>query len=234
MQTVLCQMAGSTPESSSAAPDASGPALDESRLTCSEYVAFITAQVVQNMDAIAWARVNRKARRPELDQHLQILGDGEGSKQKPTGDEHFNDDTSSIMSMPGLLRQVEFPFDDLQTAFAYAEELGTRNDFAQTLNDFLNAQQMTLAEELDWTSGHDALTPFWRARANSVVDVQSACAALRSACEDPDFVGDCIRQQSRIIQEAQKECHQDNDEDDLLETEWGVAQTSLDSVLPQG
>ena len=93
---------------------------------------------------------------------------------------------------------------------------------------------MTLAEEVDWTSGHDALTPFWRARANSVVDVQSACAVLRSACEDTDFLGDCIRQQSRIIQEAQKECHQDNNDDDSLETEWGVAQTSLDSVLPQG
>ena len=85
MQTVLCQMAGSTPESSSAAPDASGSALDESRLTCSEYAAFITAQVVQNMDAIAWARVNRKARRPELDQHLQILGDGDGEQAEAHG-----------------------------------------------------------------------------------------------------------------------------------------------------
>ena len=85
MQTVLCQMADSTPASSSAAPGASDLALDESRLTCPEYVALITAQVVQNMDAIACARVNRKARRPELDQHLEILTDGGESKQKPTG-----------------------------------------------------------------------------------------------------------------------------------------------------
>merc|ERR1712197_336119 len=102
------------------------------------------------------------------------------------------------MSMPGFLRKVDFPFDDLQTALAFAEEVRTRNDFAQTLNDFLNAQQMTLAEEVDWTSGHDALTPFWRAHANSVVDVQSACAILRSACEDSNFVAVFIRQQSRI------------------------------------
>ena len=135
--------------------------------------------------------------------------------------------------MPGLLRQVEFPFDDLQTAFAYAEELGPRStDFARTLDDFFSAQQMTLAEKPDWTAGHDALSPFWRARANSLAHVQTACAALRSACEDPDFVGDCIQQQSRIIQDAQKERQQANDEDDALD--WGVAQTSLDSVLPQG
>ena len=34
--------------------------LDDSKLTCEEDVAYITVEVVGNMDAIAWARVNRK------------------------------------------------------------------------------------------------------------------------------------------------------------------------------
>ena len=231
MQTVLCQMAGSTPESSSAAPGASSPALDESRLTCPEYVALITAQVVQNMDAIAWARVNRKARLPELDQHLQEM---DKHRQEPTGEQSYEENASSIMSKPGLQRQVGFPFADLQTAFAYAEELGPRStDFARTLNDFFSAQQMTLAEEPVRLTTAKAKS-FWTARAKSLAHVQTACAALRRACEDQDFVGDCIQQQSRIIQEAQKERQQANDEDAELNADWGVALTSLDSVLPQG
>ena len=50
--------------------------LDDNKLTCEEYVAYITVEVVGNMDAIAWARVNRKTRMPELCQHLEVLGGG--------------------------------------------------------------------------------------------------------------------------------------------------------------
>ena len=73
MQTVLCEMAGFSAGSCEAAPGASMDELDDSRLTCQEYVALITVQVVQNMDAIAWARVNRKTRMAELVQHLEVL-----------------------------------------------------------------------------------------------------------------------------------------------------------------
>ena len=62
-------MAGLPPENCPATPTA----LDDSRLTCPEYVAFVTVQVVQHMDAIAWARVHRKTRVAELVQHLEVL-----------------------------------------------------------------------------------------------------------------------------------------------------------------
>ena len=74
------------------------------------------------------------------------------------------------------------------------------------------AQQMTLAEEPDWTAVHQWLSPFWRARARALAHVQTACAPFRRACEHPDFVGDCIHQQNRIIQDAQKERQQANDQ----------------------
>ena len=169
MQTVLCQMAGSTPESRPAAPGTSSPALDESRLTCPEYVALITAQVVQNMDAIAWARVNRKARLPELVQHLEELGTDRS--QEPTGEQSFEENASSIMSTPGLQRLVGFPFKDLQTAFSYAEEVGPKSsDFARTLNDFFRAQKMTLAEEPVRLTTAKAKS-FWGARSKSLAYV---------------------------------------------------------------
>ena len=136
--------------------------------------------------------------------------------------------------MLGIQRQVGCPFADLQTAFAYAEELGPRStDFARMLNDLFSAQQMTIAEQPVRLTAAKAKS-FWTARTVSLAHVQTACAALRRACEDQDFVGDCIQQQSRIMQEAQKEPKQANDDDAELDTDWGVAQTSLDSVLPQG
>ena len=42
-----------------------------SRLTCKEYVALVVMQVVENMDAIAWARVERPIRGAELAQTLE-------------------------------------------------------------------------------------------------------------------------------------------------------------------
>ena len=35
------------------------------------------------------------------------------SKHEPTGDEPYEENTATIMSMPGIQRHVEFPFDDL-------------------------------------------------------------------------------------------------------------------------
>ena len=55
MQNIPCEMAGLPPEDISLSDG-----LDHSRLTCEEYTSYITVQVVQSMDAIAWARVNRK------------------------------------------------------------------------------------------------------------------------------------------------------------------------------
>ncbi len=232
MQSVLCQMADLSPDSCSAAPDAPMNTLDDSRLTCLEYVGLITVQVVHNMDAIAWARVNRKTRMAELVQHLAVLHTetSEESSREPT----YAENASSIMSIPGLLRKVAFPFYDLKTAFSYVEELGPRStDFAQTLHEFFTAQELTLAGEPVQPTTVKARS-FWGARAKSLTDVQAACAALRRACENSDFVGECVLQQSRIIQETQKERHLVDDEDAAIHTDWGVASTSLESVLPEG
>ena len=121
----------------------SSTSLDHSRLTCEEYVAFITVQVVQNMDAIAWARVNRKTRMPELVQHLQALNEGRSAREMD-----YDDNDSYMMETPGLLRKVCFPFKDLKTAFSYAEDLGRScSAFAETFHAFFSTQQLTFARE---------------------------------------------------------------------------------------
>ena len=66
MQTLLCEVAGLPFGIPTTEQSYSSKSLDHRRLTCEEYAALITVQVVKNMDAIAWARVNRKTRMPEL------------------------------------------------------------------------------------------------------------------------------------------------------------------------
>ena len=61
MDDILSSLAGLPQRETSSA---SAGALDLNRLTCVEYVSYITVEVVRNMDAIAWARVNRKTRLP--------------------------------------------------------------------------------------------------------------------------------------------------------------------------
>ena len=57
VETALCNVLDmELPE----VPTKTAEELDDSKLTCEEYVAYITVEVVGNMDAIAWARVNRK------------------------------------------------------------------------------------------------------------------------------------------------------------------------------
>ena len=65
MREVLSQMAG-LPFGIPHAEFALANALDNRRLTCEEYVAYVSVVVVRNMDAIVWARVDRKTRLPEL------------------------------------------------------------------------------------------------------------------------------------------------------------------------
>ena len=90
--------------------------LESSKLTCEEYVAYVIVEVVGNMDAIAWARVNRKTRLPELCQHLEVLGGG-----RAMGNTDVDDDVQQLMATPGLLRRVPFPAGSLQVAFEYVE-----------------------------------------------------------------------------------------------------------------
>ena len=84
MQTILCGMTGSPPEDMSLYDG-----LDHSRLTCEESTAYITVQAVQNMDAIAWARVNRQTRMPELVQHLQALNEGRSAREMDYDDKRL-------------------------------------------------------------------------------------------------------------------------------------------------
>ena len=53
-----------------------------------------------------------------------------------------------MMSTPGLLRKVSFPFKDLRTAFSYAQDIGARStDFAKDLNKFFKSQKLSLSDE---------------------------------------------------------------------------------------
>ena len=65
MHEVLSEMAG-LPFGIPHAEFALANALDNRRLTCEEYVAYVSVVVVRNMDAIVWAHVDRKTRLPEL------------------------------------------------------------------------------------------------------------------------------------------------------------------------
>ena len=103
MQSVLMKLAD-LPADLGEANASMCSGLDCDRLTCDEYVAYVTVDVVQNMDAIAWARVNRKTRMPELHQYLEPL-DGQGAGAK---DRDADEDVSNMMSTPGLLRKVVF------------------------------------------------------------------------------------------------------------------------------
>ena len=139
MQAILCQMADSPCGIATSEPTSS-KALDGRRLTCEEYVAYVTVPVVQNMDAIAWARVNRKTRMPELCQHLPPLN-AETSKDP-------DEKISTMMSTPGLLRKVSFPFKDMRTAFSYAQDVGARSTaFAKDLTEFFKTQKLSLSDE---------------------------------------------------------------------------------------
>ena len=114
MQNVLAGLSDlRTDRTEANAPSCSG--LDCERLTCEEYVAIVTVDVVQNMDAIAWARVNRKTRMPELQQYLEPLNGRSGHSH--AGDTDADEDVSNMMSTPGLLRRVAFPFRTLRRLF---------------------------------------------------------------------------------------------------------------------
>lgn len=237
MQTVLGDLAGITFGIPTTEQSSSSISLDHCRLTCEEYVAFVTAQVVKNMDAIAWARVNRKTRMPELVQHLAVLPGAEedesGRTKNPACETNY-DDGSSMMSTPGLLRKVSFPFRDLETAFSYVEGQGKRStQFAKTLDEFFTTQKLTLAG--------DPLLPstaqgkqFWANRAKALTDVHNACVDLRNACASEGFVGNCLVEQTSLIRGAPADCHQADDADDVLDAHWGVTLTSVNSILPVG
>ena len=96
-------------------------ALNNSRLTCEEYVAYVSVDVVQNMDAIAWARVDRKTRLPELAQHFELLDDAQPKQCAPQPD--VDDDMSATMDTPGLLRKVCFLSTIWQQRFAMRKSL---------------------------------------------------------------------------------------------------------------
>ena len=122
-------------------------ALNNSRLTCEEYVAYVSVDVVQNMDAIAWARVDRKTRLPELAQHFELLDDAHPKQCAPQPD--VDGDVPATMETPGLLRKVCFRFNDLATAFRRAQDLAQRcADFAHGLGEFFTAQQLTCHRNL--------------------------------------------------------------------------------------
>ena len=174
----------------------SAEGLDCSRLTCKEYVAYVTLEVVQNMDAIAWARVNRKTRLPELCQHLEVLGGGRGVQHR---DEDEN--VSSIMGAPGLLRKIPFPFEDLSQAFEHVQALGERSTtFAKELSEFFTVQQLTLTNTPVSHSSRATQT-FWSDRATAVGKVRGACDALLKASLDCEFLTDCLEEQTRAIKE---------------------------------
>ena len=140
MEAILCELSGLPLP---APMDASPETLDSSRLTCEEYVAYITWEVVQNMDGIAWARVNRKTRNPELYQNLEVL-ETDGGQRRTDPDQNV----SSLMSTPGLLRKIPFPFRDLAQVFEHVQALGTRSTaFAQDLAEFFTVQQLSLSHE---------------------------------------------------------------------------------------
>ena len=103
MQNVLAGLSDLPTDLSDAnIPSCPGP--DCQRLTCEEYVALVTVDVAQNMDAIAWARVNRKTRMPELKQYLEPLNGRSGNSH--ARDTDADEDVSNMMSTPGLLRRV--------------------------------------------------------------------------------------------------------------------------------
>ena len=145
MHEVLSQMAG-LPFGIPHAEFAPANALNNSRLTCEEYVAYVSVDVVQNMDAIAWARVDRTTRLPELAQHFELLDDAQPKQCAPQPD--VDDDMSATMETPGLLRKVCFLVNDLATAFRYAQDLGQRcAGFAHGRGEFFTVQQLTLFTE---------------------------------------------------------------------------------------
>ena len=152
------------------------------------------------MDAIVWARVDRKTRLPELAQHFELLDDAHPKQCAPQPD--VDDDMSATMETPGLLRKVCFRFNDLATAFRYAQELGQRcTDFAHGLGEFFTVQQLTLSQKpLQSTS--PTAKQFWAARAQAVADLRSACEGLRLACQDPLFVGECVLEQIRVVEQS--------------------------------
>ena len=206
--------------------------LDCDRLTCDEYVAYVTVDVVQNMDATAWARVNRKTRMPELQQYLEPLNGRSGNSH--ARDTDADEDVSNMMSTPGLLRRVAFPFKDLQSAFQHVHALGQRpTEFAKTLNEFCEVQQLCVTNNPLQPNSCQS-KQFWSERSLAIADLRSACAALHLACQEPNFIGECLVEQSRIIREAGHDPAVEHyeQEDDL--DAGGTVARSIDSVLPQG
>ena len=210
-----------------------GEELDDSKLTCEEYVAYITVEVVGNMDAIAWARVNRKTRMPELYQHLQILGGGE----RDAASADVDADVQQLMATPGLLRRIPFPAESLKVAFEYIEALGERStQYAKELKEFFTTQRMTLFHE--GTQDKDRTTQAkWKARAGALARLHAAFDGLRVACREPDFVGNCVTEQTRAIKGTGHEVEIDEHNvilaNDAEEASGEVAR-SLETILPVG
>ena len=75
-----------------------------SRLACKEYVALVVMQVVENMDAIAWARVERPIRGAELAQTLENAEEHVVGGARPS---RFSDsDGAADLQSLGTLRKI--------------------------------------------------------------------------------------------------------------------------------
>ena len=185
-----------------------------------------------HMDAIAWARANRKTRMPELHQYLEPLDGGSGKSH--ARDRDPDEDVSNMMSTPGLLRKVAFPFKDLETAFQHVHALGHRStDFAKTLHEFCEVQQLSVTNTPMQPNSYQS-KQFWSERARAVADLRSACGGLHLACQEPTFVGECLAEQSRIIQEAGGGPVDEHSEESDDFQAGATLSGSLDSVLPHG
>ena len=187
------------------------------RLTVKEYNAFITCDVASNLDAQAWARVDRKKRPAELAQELAAeCADDSGVKTNAFPDQKTGEQASSTD-----LREVQMPFtkpaDILDAMLSYVRT----TDFTSGLDAIYNTQSMqnNLPEE---KLPAETKKQWQQKRANLVALLQCT-SALEKLTADPSEMKRLKAMQTEAFKERSTAMHDEPEgAEDALQTEADV------------
>ncbi len=159
------------------------------RLSCKEYVAFVSVDVVENMDAIAWARVQRPIRGAELAATLKAADETERSLYSEA-------DTPIDLKSLGAIRKIpdSVKLGDLGELASFFADGVRANPFTKGLASFIDAQTV-IDDNVEMRGWAPADKHHCERRRELVRLLHEQLADLRLSSGHRDFITQCIRDQ---------------------------------------
>ncbi len=169
-----------------------------SRLTCKEYVALVVMQVVENMDAIAWARVERPIRGAELAQTLENAEEHVVGGARPS---QFPDsDGAADLQSLGTLRKIPdtVKLTDLEELASFYSDSVRANPFTKDLTLFFERQKAD-DDDIGMRGWAPADKRHSERRRECVAALQDQLFNLRRSSSNQDFITQCMHDQKQAF-----------------------------------